>query len=163
MLGSSASFTTDSLLGKWQAPTSSVGFSPLTANRRSFADAPMKVTSIGHRLNTPLESAGLSAGESNHGFRRGQIQDLLAAGVSKPQIGEVVQLYLQIKTASVLEKYADVSRHMPRLQHPDKRKGDQTQAMQDLRACKHCNEILPATSGVGGRAQLSLRLARQRN
>ena len=134
-------------------------FSPLTANRSCFADAPMRATSIGHRLNKHLESAGLYAGESNHGFRRGQIQNLVAAGTSKPQIGEAVQ----IKTASVLEKYADVSRHMPRLQHPDKRKGDQTQAMQDLRACKHCNEILPATSGVGGRAQLSLRLARQRN
>jgi len=58
------------------------------------------------------------AGESNHGFRRGQIQDLVAVGVSKPQIGEAVQ----IKTASVLEKYADVSRHIPRLQRLGKRK-----------------------------------------
>lgn len=58
------------------------------------------------------------AGESNHGFRRGQIQDLVAVGVSKPQIGEAVQ----IKTASVLEKYADVSRHIRRLQRLGKRK-----------------------------------------
>ena len=93
-------------------------FSPLTANRRSFADAPMRATSIGHRLNKHLESAKMYAGESNHGFRRGQIQDLVAVGVSKPQIGEAVQ----IKTASVLEKYADVSRHIRRLQRLGKRK-----------------------------------------
>ena len=103
-------------------------FSPLTANRRSFADAAMRATSIGHRLNKHLESAGLYAGESNYGFRRGQIHDLVAAGVSKPQIGEAVQ----IKTASGLEKYVDVSRLVPHLQRLGKRKADQNQAMQDL-------------------------------
>ena len=92
-------------------------FNALTANRSCFADAPMKATSIGHRLNKHLESAGLYAGESNHALRRGQIRNLLAAGTSK-QIGEAVQ----IKTASVLEKYADVSRHIPRLQRLGKRK-----------------------------------------
>jgi len=78
----------------------------------------MRATSIGHRINKHLESVGLYAGESNHGFRHGQIQNLVAAGTSKPQIGEAVQ----IKTASVLEKYADVSRHIPRLQRLGKRK-----------------------------------------
>ena len=109
----------------------------------------MKVTSIGHRLNTPLESAGLSAGESNHGFRRGQIQDLLAAGVSKPQIGEVVQLYLQIKTASVLEKYADVSRRVSHLQHLGTRKADQTQAMHAHTATRSCLQTLEWVGGRG--------------
>ncbi len=60
-----------------------------------------------HPANSQRMSAGLYAGESNHGFRRGQIQNLVAAGTSHPQIGEAVQ----IKTASVLEKHADVSRH----------------------------------------------------
>ena len=53
-------------------------FRPLTANPRSFADPPMRASSIGHRLNKHLESAGLCAGQSNHGFRRGQIQNLVA-------------------------------------------------------------------------------------
>ncbi len=68
----------------------------------------MRAACIGHRLNKYLEAAELYAGERHHGFRRGQIQDLVAAGVAKPQIGEVIQ----IKTAGVLEKYADASRHI---------------------------------------------------
>ncbi|KAL0018826.1 hypothetical protein WJX77_004908 [Trebouxia sp. C0004] len=107
--------------------TSTYLFSPLTAHRNGFSDAPMKATSIGHRLNKHLESAGLYAGESDHGFRRGQIQDLVAIAVPKMQIGEAVQ----IKTTSVLEKYAD-ARHIPRLQRLGKRKASQTQAMQGL-------------------------------
>jgi len=81
--------------------TSTYLFSHLTTNRRSFADASMRATSLRHRLNKHLESAKMYAGESNHGFRRGQFQDLVAGyGISKPQIGEAVQ----IKPASVLEK-----------------------------------------------------------
>ena len=56
--------------------TSRFLFSPLTPNRRGFADALMGSTSIGHRLGKHLEAAGLYAGESNHGFRRGQIQSI---------------------------------------------------------------------------------------
>ncbi len=66
------------------------------------------------------------AGESIHGFRCGQIQDLVAAGTSKPQIGEAVQ----IKTASVLEKYADVSRHIPRLQRLGKKSHAMTRLLE---------------------------------
>ena len=43
---------------------------------------------------------------------------LLPGGISKPQGGEAVQ----IKTAGVLKKYADVSRHIPCLQRLGKRK-----------------------------------------
>jgi len=78
----------------------------------------MRATSIGHRLDKHLESAGLYVGESSHGFRRAQIQNLVAAGTSNPQIGEAVQ----IKTASVLEKYADVSRHIPPFATPRQKK-----------------------------------------
>ena len=62
-------------------------FSPMTPNRRDFAEAPMKSTSIGHRLKQRLEVSGLYAGERNHGFRRGQIQSMPAQGMTKAQIG----------------------------------------------------------------------------
>ena len=45
-------------------------------------DALMRATSIEHRLNKHLESAGLYAGKSHHNFGRGQIQSLVAAGTS---------------------------------------------------------------------------------
>ncbi len=118
---------------------------PLTANRRSFADAPMRATSTRNRLNKHLESAGLYAGESNHGFRHGQIQDLVSAGVFKPQTGEAVQ----IKTASVLEKYADVSRRVSHLQHLGTRKADQTQAMHAHTATRSCLQTLEWVGGRG--------------
>ena len=57
---------------------SSYLFSPLTADHQSFADAPLKATSLGHRLNKHLEDAKVDAGESNHGFRRGQVQATVA-------------------------------------------------------------------------------------
>ena len=98
--------------------TSKYLFSPLAAHHRSFVDGPMQATSIGHRLNKHLEAAGLYAGESNHGFRRGQIQGMASQGMTKPQIGEAVQ----IKTMSIVELYADVTRHQPRLQRLSKRK-----------------------------------------
>ena len=97
--------------------TSKFLFSPLTPNRREFADAPVKSTSIGHRLKQHLEASGLYAGESNHGFRRGQIQSMAAQGMTRAQIGEIVQ----IKTASIVDLYADVTRHVPRLQRLGKR------------------------------------------
>ena len=78
----------------------------------------MQSTSIGHRLNKHLEAAGLNAGESNHGFRRGPIQNLAAQGMSRQDIGTAVQ----IKTASIVDLYADVTRHVPRLQRLGKRK-----------------------------------------
>ena len=52
-------------------------FSPLTANRRCCAGAPMRATSIGHRINKHLESVGLYAGESNHDVARSRTLWLL--------------------------------------------------------------------------------------
>ncbi len=76
-------------------------FSPLTANCRSFADAPKRVTSIGHRLNRHLESAGLYAGESNIALNMVRYRTWWLLGYPNHRFGEAVQ----IKTASVLEKH----------------------------------------------------------
>lgn len=73
--------------------------SPLTPNRRSLAAAPMSATSLGHRVRKHLEDSGLYALESNHGFRRGQIQSMAAQGMSREQIGEAAQ----IKTARIVD------------------------------------------------------------
>ena len=69
--------------------------SSLTANHRSFADVPMRATSIGHRLNKHLEPAKMYAVESNQGLRCGQNQNLVVAGISTPQIGEAEQINCQ--------------------------------------------------------------------
>ena len=76
-------------------------FSPLTANCRSFADAPKRVTSIGHRLNRHLESAGLYAGESNIAINMVRYRTWWLLGYPNHIFGEAVQ----IKIASVLEKH----------------------------------------------------------
>lgn len=69
----------------------------------------MKSTSIGHRLCKHLEAAGLYGRESNHAFRQGQIQSMAALGMTRVQIGEVVQT----KTLSIVDLYADATRHLP--------------------------------------------------
>ena len=99
--------------------TSKFLFSPLTPNRREFADARMKSTSIGHRLKRYLEDSGLYVGESNHEFRRGQIQSMAAQGLTRAQLGEVTTV-VQIKASSI-DLYADVTRHVPHLQRLGKR------------------------------------------
>ena len=104
------------LLSRWYKSPCYL-FSPLSADRRSFEGGPMQFSNIGNRLKQHLEAAGLYAGESNHGFRREQIQGMAAQGISRQQVGEAVQ----IKTASVVDLYADVSRHVPRLQRMQQR------------------------------------------
>ena len=92
-------------------------FRPLLPNRKGFQDEPMTGSNLGKRLNKHLQDAGVYAGESNHGFRRGQIQRMVANGMSKAAIGEATQ----IKTLSIVDLYADVSRHIPRLERLLKR------------------------------------------
>jgi len=87
-------------------------FSPLTANRRGFKPSCMSASDIGKRIRQHLEQSALYAGESNHGFRRGQMQSLSAAGMPNTDIGKKVQIH----TAVTVEKYLDPSRHVPRLE-----------------------------------------------
>lgn len=94
------------------------GFCSVPSHTIEFANAPMGSTSIGHRLGKHLDAADLFAGESNHAFRRGQIQSMAAQGMSRLHIGEAVQ----IKTSSITDLYAEVTRHVPRLQRLGKRK-----------------------------------------
>jgi len=94
------------------APGSAFLFSPLTPDRRQFKDSCMSASDIGKRMRHHLEQAALYAGESSHGFRRGQMQALAAAGMPSADIGKKVQ----INTATTVEKYLDVSRHLPRLE-----------------------------------------------
>ena len=48
-------------------------FKPLTSNKQSFKDCPMSASDIGKRTKHHLQQASLYAGESCHGFRRGQM------------------------------------------------------------------------------------------
>lgn len=59
-----------------------------------------------------LEQAALYAGNSNHGFRRGQMQTLSTAGMPSADIGKKVQ----VNTAAIFERYIDPSRHLPQLE-----------------------------------------------
>ena len=59
-----------------------------------------------------LEHAALYAGECNHGFRRGHMQALSTAGMASADISKKVQ----INTAATVEKYLDLSRHLPPLE-----------------------------------------------
>ena len=54
---------------------------------------------------------------AHHGFRRGQIQAMAASGLSSAAIGAAVQ----IKSPSIVDLYADVTRHLPRLERMAKR------------------------------------------
>ena len=72
----------------------------------------MSASDIGKRMRHHLGQAALYAGESSHGFRRGQMQALSAAGVAPADIGKKVQ----INTAATVEKYLHLSRHLPRLE-----------------------------------------------
>lgn len=86
-------------------------FSPLAADRRCFKTSPMSASDVGKRLRQHLEHAGLYAGESNHGFRRGQMQSMANTGANSAEIGQRVQ----IKTAAIVDRYLDTCRHLPRL------------------------------------------------
>jgi len=94
------------------APGSAFLFSPLTADRRQFKDSCMSASDIGKRMRHHLEQAALYAGESSHGFRKGQMQALSAAGIPSADIGKKAQ----INTVATVEKYLDPSRHLPRLE-----------------------------------------------
>ena len=72
----------------------------------------MSASDTGKRMRHRLEQAALYAGESSHGFRRGQMQALLAAGMPSADIGKKVQS----NTAATVEKHLGVSWHLPRLQ-----------------------------------------------
>ena len=86
-------------------------FSPLTSDRRAFKDSGSSASDIGKRMRHHLEQAGLYAGESNHGFRRGSMQALAAAGMASADMGQKVQ----INTAITVAKNLDLTRHEPRL------------------------------------------------
>ena len=49
-------------------------FNPLNKDQQSFNNQLMSSSSIGKHLQKQLQDAGLYAGESNHGFRRGRMQ-----------------------------------------------------------------------------------------
>ena len=92
--------------------TSPYLFSPLTASQGAFSNAPLSSSALGKRLKKHLHDAELYAGESNHGFRRGQIQSMVSSGMDRTSIGQAIQ----IKTLSIVDIYADLNRHVPRLE-----------------------------------------------
>ena len=71
----------------------------------------MLASDIGKHTKHHLQQASLYAGESCHGFRRGQMQSMAAAGMSNVDIGQKVQ----INTVEVVDRYLDLTRHYPRL------------------------------------------------
>lgn len=56
------------------APGSAFLFSTLTADRRNFKYICMSASDIGESMRRHLEWAAVYGGESNHGFRSGQMQ-----------------------------------------------------------------------------------------
>ena len=64
------------------APGSAFLFSPLTADRRQFKDSCTSTSDIWESMRHHYEQAALHAGEGHHGFRRGQMKALSAAGMS---------------------------------------------------------------------------------
>ena len=56
-------------------------FSPVTANQGAFSNAPLSRSALGKRMKKHLHDAELYAGESNQGFRRGQIQSMVSSGM----------------------------------------------------------------------------------
>lgn len=92
-------------------------FSPSLRNGCGFATAAFSSSSIGKRLHKHLVAGGLYQGESNHGYRRGRMQEYAAEGLELA-IGKLAQ----IKTLAIVERYLDVSRHEARHSQAQKRK-----------------------------------------
>ncbi len=87
-------------------------FNPLNKDQQSFSSQLMCSSSIGKRLQKHLQGAGLYAGESNHGFRRGRMQHCATQGMSASSIGTLAQ----ISTPAIVARYLDTTRHTPRLE-----------------------------------------------
>ena len=85
-------------------------FSPSLRNGCGFATTAFSSSSIGERLHKHLVAGGLYLGESNHGYRRGRMQEYAAEGLQVSAIGKLAQ----IKTLAIVERYLDVSRHEAR-------------------------------------------------
>jgi len=92
-------------------------FSPLTRDQSGFQDCRLSSSAMGKRIHLHLEQSGLYGGESNHGFRRGQLQATTAAGATSVEVG----LKGQIKTPATIDRYTDNFRHVPRLERQQKR------------------------------------------
>lgn len=86
-------------------------FNPLTCTQGRFAVTALSSSCIGKHLHKHLVDSGLYQGESNHGFRRGRMQDYASKGMEHADIGALAQ----IKTPAVTAQYLDVSRQAMRL------------------------------------------------
>ncbi len=62
-----------------------------TQSHNGFVDAALCCSSIGKQLHKHLVSAGLFNGESNHGCRKGRMQEYAADGMDHAAIGKVAQ------------------------------------------------------------------------
>ena len=77
----------------------------------------MSPSSLGKRLQKHMIGAGLYEGESNHGYRRGRMQQCAADGMDKDSISALAQ----IKTAAITDRHLDAIRHEGRLAKTKKR------------------------------------------
>ncbi|KAL0035826.1 hypothetical protein WJX77_004506 [Trebouxia sp. C0004] len=66
----------------WRFP-----FSPLTPDQYGSQDCRLSSSAMGKRILQHLEQSGLYSGESNHGFRSGQLQATKAAGATLADVG----------------------------------------------------------------------------
>ena len=92
--------------------TSAYLFGPLTASQGDFSDAPLSSSALGKHLKKHLHDAELYAGESNHSFQAWT--DPEHGVVMHGQISSIGQA-TQINIASIVDIYADLNRHLPRL------------------------------------------------
>ena len=81
---------------------------PMTRDRQGFKEAPLKSTALNCVLKKRLSEAGVLAGQTPHGIRRGAIQAAGAAGRCPQEVMEQAHMV----TPGVFQRYMDPVRHL---------------------------------------------------
>jgi hypothetical protein len=93
-------------------PISSYLFRPLDGSKKSFKEQAYLSSGLWHSIAKYLTLAGLFEGETAHSFRRGGMQAAFYTGSAS--FGEVQQR-AQLKSASIVKRYLNPARHIPKL------------------------------------------------
>jgi hypothetical protein len=80
----------------------------LTQDRTGFCEKPMSSNDISARVQKHLRNAGIYAGHTIHGTRRGSMQHAVQNGVSE----EAISRRAQIKTPAITRLYLNPYAHL---------------------------------------------------
>ena len=94
--------------GRIGQPIADYLFRPMRPDRQGFQEAPLQSTTLNQMFKKRLTEAGMLAGQTPHGIRRGAIQAGVAAGRSQAQVMEQAHM----RTPRVFERYVDPFRHI---------------------------------------------------